>query len=92
MAENNSQALPKFSSLDETVDFFDNHDLGDYLDQMPEAHFEVNLQRSSWMIEVDETVVRRVSEIARQEHLLPESLVNRWLQERISSYPEQAHG
>ncbi len=89
MAENNPQTLPKFSSLDEMVDFFDNHDLGDYLDQMPEAHFDVNLQRSTWMIAVDEEIVRRVSEIAKQEHLQPEILVNQWLQERISSYPGQ---
>jgi len=89
MAENNPQALPKFSSLDEMVDFFDNHDLGDYLDQMPETHFDVNLQRSTWMIAVDEEIIRRVSEIAKQEHLQPEILVNQWLQERISSYPGQ---
>ncbi|MEK7833747.1 MAG: CopG family antitoxin [Acidobacteriota bacterium] len=90
MAENNQQTLPKFSSLEETVEFFDSHDLGDYLDQMPEAHFDVNLQRSTWMMAIDEEIVRRVSEIAKQEHLQPELLVNRWLQERISSYPGQA--
>jgi hypothetical protein len=92
MAENNPQTLPKFSSPDEMVDFFDNHDLGDYLDKMPEAHFDVNLQRSTWMIAVDEEIIRRVSEIAKQEHLQPEFLVNQWLQERISSYPKQLPG
>ncbi|MDX2039600.1 MAG: CopG family antitoxin [Acidobacteriota bacterium] len=92
MAENDLQALPKFSSLDDMVDFFDNHDLGDYLDQMPEVQFDVNLQRSTRMIAVDEEIVRRVSEIAKQEHLQPELLVSKWLQERISSYSRQTPG
>ena len=47
MAENIPQSLPRFSSLDEAIEFFDTHDLGDYLDQMPEAHFDVKLQRST---------------------------------------------
>ncbi|MDQ3013485.1 MAG: BrnA antitoxin family protein [Acidobacteriota bacterium] len=92
MPESNQQVLPAFASLDELVDFFDTHDLGDHLDQMPEAHFDVNLRRTTWLLAVDEEVVRRVAEIARQEQMPPEALVNRWLQERISSYPDPARG
>jgi hypothetical protein len=92
MAENDLQTLPAFASLDEMVDFFDTHDLGDYLDQMPEVHFDVNLQRRTYLVAIDENIIRRLAEIAKQEHISPEALVNRWLGERISSYPEQAHG
>ena len=32
------------ASLDELVEFFDTHDLGEHWDQMPEAHFKVNIK------------------------------------------------
>jgi hypothetical protein len=92
MAGNDLQTLPAFASLDEMVDFFDTHDLGDYLDQMPEAHFDVNLQRRTYLVAIDEDIIRRLAEIARQEQVPAEALVNRWLEEKISSYSEQALG
>ncbi|MGH9837057.1 MAG: CopG family antitoxin [Blastocatellia bacterium] len=92
MAGNDLQTLPAFTSLDEMVDFFDTHDLGDYLDQMPEAHFDVNLRRRTYLIAIDEDLIRRLAEIARQEQVPAEALVNRWLEEKISSYSEQALG
>jgi hypothetical protein len=54
MTKSNLQTLPAFASLNEMVEFFDTHDLGDYLEQMPETHFEVNLQISQERAE-DET-------------------------------------
>jgi hypothetical protein len=41
MARNESKNLPPFGSLDELVEHFDAHDWGDYLEQMPQADFEV---------------------------------------------------
>jgi hypothetical protein len=35
--------MPHFASLDDLVEFFDTHNMGKYWDQMPEAHFEVNI-------------------------------------------------
>ena len=86
MPDNLSPTLPKFASLDALVDFFDKHDLGDYLDQMPEAHFEVSLNKSTRMIPVDEEVARKLSVVANQEHLPVEALTNQWLSERLAHY------
>lgn len=36
-----SKKLPNFKTLDELVDFFDNNDLGEYIDNMPEVHFDI---------------------------------------------------
>ena len=36
--------MPHFASLDELVELFDTHDLGEYWDEMPEAHFEVDIK------------------------------------------------
>ena len=39
----NNKKLPKFQSQDEATEFFEQHDLGDYLANMPEVKFEMNL-------------------------------------------------
>ncbi len=90
MAENDSQRLPSFASLDELVEFFDTHDMGEYEEDLPEAHFEVNLQRKTHLVAIDEEINNRLTEIAEQERTPAESLVNSWLKERISRYPKQA--
>jgi hypothetical protein len=89
MTENNQKQLPKFESLDALADFFDENDLGDYLEEMPEAKFEVNLRKRSFLVAVDEELGRRLSEISRREHLSSDALVNSWLREKISSYSDK---
>lgn len=89
MAENNPQQRPSFASLDELVEFFDTHDMGEDED-LPEARFDVNLQRRTHLIAIDEEINSRLTEIAEQEQTPAESLVNFWLREKISSYSEKA--
>jgi hypothetical protein len=88
MAENNSQQLPSFASLDELVEFFDTHDMGEYED-LPEAQFDVSLQRKTHLVAIDEEINSRLTKIAEQEQMPAESLVNSWLREKISNYSEK---
>lgn len=90
VAENDSQKLPSFASLDELVEFFDSNDMGEYEENLPEAHFEVDLQRKTHLIAINEEINNRLTEIAEQERTPAESLVNSWLKEKISRYPKQA--
>ncbi|HEV7474982.1 MAG TPA: CopG family antitoxin [Pyrinomonadaceae bacterium] len=92
MAENDSQKLPSFASLDELVDFFDSHDMGDHQEYLPEAQFEVELQRKTHLVAIDEELNNRLTEIAEQERTPAESLVNSWLKEKISRYPKHSSG
>lgn len=89
MAENDSQRLPSFASLDELVAFVDTHDMGEYEEDLPEVHFEVNIQRKTHLVAIDEETNNRLTEIAEQEKTPAESLVNSWLKEKISRYPKQ---
>ena len=89
MAENNQKQLPKFDSLDALTDFFDENDLGDYLEKLPEAKFEVNLKRRKYYVVIDEELSEKLSEISKHEHLPSETIVNSWLREKISSYSEK---
>jgi hypothetical protein len=90
MAENNQETLPPFESLDDLVEFFDTNDLGDYEAELPEAHFEVNLQRKVHLVAIDYEINCKLTEIAEQEQVPAEALVNQWLREKISAYAEQA--
>jgi hypothetical protein len=90
MAENNSNKLPSFASLDDLVEFFDTHDMGDYEESLPEVNFDVDLQRKIHLVAIDEETNNRLTEIAEQEQTPAESLVNLWLKEKISRYPKQA--
>lgn len=44
MGKNKNKILPQFKSLDDLAEFFDSHDLGDYLAQYPEVNFDVNIK------------------------------------------------
>ncbi len=90
MAENDLQKLPSFASLDELVEFFDTHDMGEYEEALPEAHLEVDLKRKTHLVAIDEELNNRLTEIAEQERTPAESLVNSWLKEKVSHYPKQA--
>jgi hypothetical protein len=89
MAENDSQKLPSFASLDELVEFFDTNDMGDYEDSLPEVDFDVDLRRKTHLVAIDEETNNRLTEIAEQERTPAASLVNSWLKEKISRYPKQ---
>jgi CopG antitoxin of type II toxin-antitoxin system len=83
MGESSSHNLPPHTSLDELVEFFDTHDMGDYLKGMPEAHFDVDIKRRTHLVAIDEELVGKLNEIARMKRVSAETLINSWLKERI---------
>lgn len=88
MAENNY--LPKFKSLEELTDFFDQNAASDYLEQMPEADFQKSqLKKTKFFVAVDEEILNKLAEISKPEHQLSETIVNSWLREKISGYSEK---
>lgn len=89
MAESRSHNLPPHSSLDELVKFFDTHDMGDYVEQMPEASFDVDIRRRLHLVAIDEELVGELNEIAKAQQIPAESLVNLWLKEKILHHKEK---
>ena len=83
MAENRPKNMPRFASLDELVEFFDTHDMGEYWDEMPEAHFEVDIRTRTHLFAIDEDLATEISEIARLRQTSSQMLVNSWLREKI---------
>lgn len=82
MAEN--KLLPKFDSVDELADYFDTHDMSEHWEHLPAVEFTVSLQKKSYLVSVDEDVMKRLAEVARAQHTSAEVLVNSWLREKTA--------
>lgn len=83
MVENKSKPMPKFDSLDELVEFFDTHDLGEYWERLPEAHFDIDIKKRTHLFAIEEDLAEKLTEIARAKRIPSEALINVWLKEKL---------
>jgi len=77
-------SISKASSYQEMGDFWDAHDLSDYWSKTKPAHFDVDIQSEATYYPVEPGLSERMSRIAKQRGLSPETLLNLWLQEKIA--------
>lgn len=87
MNENDTTPLTSISqarTLDEIAEFWDTHSLADYWDQTEEVEFEVRAMRRRRVTLAPE-IYSRVEAQARLRGILPETLVNLWLAERLQA-------
>ncbi len=75
--------MPEFGSLDQLVEFFDAHDMGEYWAEMPEAKFEIDIKRTSHLVALDSDLAEKVTEIARKKRISTKNLINKWLREKV---------
>ena len=85
MAKSKSSSRSPSKSLDELVEFFETNDMGEDWDQMPEAHFDVNIKRRKHLVAIDEELADKLTKIARSKRVSSETLINNWLKEKVSS-------
>ena len=83
MKKNENKSMPQFNSLDELVDFFDTHDMGEFYEQMPKADFEVDIKKRKYLFALDAEVAKKLTEIAKLKQITSEALANIWLIEKI---------
>ncbi|MBV9386829.1 MAG: hypothetical protein JOZ78_10425 [Chroococcidiopsidaceae cyanobacterium CP_BM_ER_R8_30] len=83
MAESKSQKLPQFNSTEELVEFFDTHDMGEYENEVPEVHFDVDIKRNHYLISVDGYLMNKLLEIAKDQQVSFEMLVDLCLKEKL---------
>ena len=83
MEKNKAKTLPRSKSIKELIDFFETHDIGDYWEEMPEAHFEVNIKKRKHLVALEEDIVGKLTEIAKSKKVSSESLINAWLKDKI---------
>jgi hypothetical protein len=83
MNENdNVTSISRARSLEEIADFWDTHSLADYWDQTTEVEFEVRAQRRR-RVTLDPDLYAQIETQAHQRGVMPETLVNLWLAERL---------
>jgi len=75
-------SISQARTLDEIADFWDTHSLTEHWDQTHEVDFEVRAKRRR-RITLDPDLYARVEVQARERGILPETLVNLWLTERL---------
>jgi hypothetical protein len=84
MERSKAKKLTPTRSLDELVEFFETQDLGELWEQLPAAHFDVDIKRRTHLIAIDEELAHQLDEIARAKSTSSESLINSWLREKVS--------
>ena len=83
MEKSKPKALPRLRSVKELVGFFETHDMGDYWERMPKAHFDVNIKKRKHLVALEEDIVDKLTEIAKSKKVSSESLINTWLKDKI---------
>ena len=85
MNENDEAQLTPISKArtpEEIAEFWDSHSLADYWDETHEVEFEIRAKRRRRII-LDPQVYAELEAEARSRGVLPETLVNLWLAERL---------
>jgi hypothetical protein len=82
--------LSQADSLNGIATFWDDHSLSDYWDMTREVSFDVRAERVR-RIPLDPDLYCQVESNARSRGLLPETLVNMWVAERLNLL-KSSHG
>jgi hypothetical protein len=75
-------SISQARTLEEIGEFWDTHSLADYWDQTHEVEFEVRAKHRR-RVTLDPDVYTRIEAQARNRGILPETLINLWLAERL---------
>lgn len=80
----NKSSISDAGSYQEMGEFWDQHDLTEVWDHTESVEFSVNIASERKYFALDINMSNRVSKIARMHGISPETLVNLWVQEKLS--------
>ena len=75
-------SISKARTLEEIADYWDTHSLADHWDETHEVDFEVRMQRKC-RVTLTPEIYEKIERQALEQGILPETLVNLWLAERL---------
>lgn len=79
------ESIPEhFKSVEEAAEFWDSHDLGDYLDLTKEVNFDVDIQQRVFLAALEPELAKKLGECARRQGVSTETLINVWLSEKLA--------
>ena len=71
-------------SYEELSDYWDTHSLADHWDETSAVEFELNVKSSAMYFPVDRDLAQKLRAVASAHGISAETLLNLWLQERVS--------
>lgn len=74
-----------FKTYNEAADWFDNHDMADFEDQLKPVDFSFDLRKNRNWVELDTEIAKRLRLLAREKHISTHTLVNELLKEKIGN-------
>jgi len=77
-------SISKASTLSDIADFWDNNSLADYWDETKEVKFNIRAKKRN-RVTIDPDIFVKVSTSSQRRGILPETLINLWLAEKITS-------
>lgn len=80
----NKSSISKAKSYQETGKYWDAQDLSDVWDETEEANFQVDLKSEVFYYAIETSLSSKLHTIAREKGVSAETLINLWLQERVS--------
>ena len=83
MTENRLTSELEAMSIDELVTVFDNEDMGDVWDALPEVEFDIQPAGRKRLLAVNETLAKELADIAQSRKISTESLVEMCLREKV---------
>ena len=77
--------LPEeFNNVQDAVEFWDTHSLADYEESWKDVQCEIDIKRRTYQISLDSRLYQKLRRAARARGVCAETLVNLWLQEKVS--------
>ena len=87
MKENKDEQVSSISTaqtLDVIADYWDAHSLDDHWDEIHEVNFQVRMMRKC-RVTLTPEIYEKIEKQAQEQGILPETLVNLWLSERLNA-------
>lgn len=85
MQKNRPKKTGAKRSIKELIDWFDRTDTGEYLENMPEVEFEIDIKRRRHLVELEPELATRVTRLAKAKKVSSKSLINSWVRDKLSS-------
>ena len=73
----------EFTTLKEAAEIQDKHDLTDYWKFTKEVEGDIKVPPTPRYVPLEKEISEFITQIAKKEHISPETLVNLWLKERL---------
>ncbi len=84
MGENKTRksSISNAKSLEEIGEFWDNHSLDEFWDETREVEFEIRAKQRR-RVTLEPNIYQKLEDEAKLRRLVPETLVNLWLAEKL---------